>query len=171
MKTTESHIQTGEIECQKAILGELAGHLLHDILPAFATRRNNGRLEARLLAIWLATPFMIAGLILLSFTLEGVYHCMLTSLGWGCYREASGEVAVWINFARTAGGFVISYLMVEWANKQGAGRLLGTMAGIAVFAFLVILVLQAGGKRMRLWDGLANFKTVRWGFIGWNIEA
>ncbi|KAF7595529.1 hypothetical protein BBP40_005564 [Aspergillus hancockii] len=164
-----------------AIIGELAGHWLHDFLAAVATRRNNGRLEpeARLLAIWLATPFMIAGLILLGFALEGEYHYMLTSLGWGCYvfgimivtvainayvldsyPEASGEVAAWINFGRTAGGFVVSYFMVEWAHKQGARRQFGTMTGIVVFAFLIVLVLQAGGKKMRLWAGPAKFKTI-----------
>ncbi|KAF5858016.1 hypothetical protein ETB97_004947 [Aspergillus alliaceus] len=163
-----------------AILGELAGHWLHDYLAAFATRRNKGRLEpeARLLAIWVATPFMIAGLILLGFALEGAYHYMLAALGWGCYvfgimivtvatnayvldsyPEASGEVAAWINFGRTAGGFIVSYFMVEWSNKQGARRQFGTMTGIIVFSFLIILLLQATGKKMRLWAGPANFKT------------
>ncbi|KAA8651091.1 hypothetical protein EYZ11_009131 [Aspergillus tanneri] len=163
-----------------ALLGELAGHWLHDMLASMAARRNQGRLEpeARLLAIWVATPFMIAGLILLGFALEGAYHYMLAALGWGLYvfgimimtvainayvldsyPEASGEVAAWINFGRTTGGFIVSYFMVEWANKLGAIRQFGTMTGIVVFAFLIILLLQVCGKKMRRWAGPAKFKT------------
>ncbi|KAE8377566.1 major facilitator superfamily domain-containing protein [Aspergillus bertholletiae] len=163
-----------------AIIGELAGHWLHDYLARFATKRNEGRLEpeARLLAVWVATPFMLAGIILMGFALEGAYHYMLTALGWGCYvfgimivtvainayvldsyPEASGEVAAWVNFGRTTGGFIVSYFMVEWANKQGARRQFGTMAGIVMGAFLIILLLQVKGKAMRAWAGPVNFKT------------
>lgn len=164
-----------------AILGEIAGHWLHDILAVMAARRNHGRLEpeARLTATWISTPFMVAGLILLGFALERHYHYMLAALGWGCYvfgimittvainayvldsyPEASGEVAAWINFGRSTGGFIVSYFMVEWAQKQGAIRQFGTMTGIIGFAFLMVLGLQCFGKRMRLWTGPAKFKTV-----------
>lgn len=121
---------------------------------------------------------MIAGLILLGFALEEGYHYMLAALGWGlyvfgimvvtvainayvldCYPEASGEVAAWINFGRTTGGFIVSYFMVTWANRQGAKRQFGTMTGIVVFAFLIIIVLQVTGKRLRMLSGPANFKT------------
>ncbi|KLJ09895.1 hypothetical protein EMPG_14688 [Blastomyces silverae] len=164
-----------------AILGEIAGHWLHDIIARLAAQRNNGRLEpeARYIATWIATPFMFAGLILLGFALEREYHYMLASLGWGLYvfgimittvavnayvldsyPEASGEVAAWINFGRTTGGFVVSYFMVRWANDQGTIRQFGTMTGICGFAFLMILGLQIYGKRLRLWAGPAKFKTV-----------
>lgn len=122
---------------------------------------------------------MFAGLILLGFALEREYHYMLASLGWGLYvfgimittvavnayvldsyPEASGEVAAWINFGRTTGGFVVSYFMVRWAHEQGTIRQFGTMTGICGFAFLMVLGLQIFGKRMRLWAGPAKFKTV-----------
>ncbi|EER41297.1 MFS transporter [Histoplasma capsulatum var. duboisii H88] len=164
-----------------AILGEIAGHWLHDLIARTAARRNNGRLEpeSRYIATWIATPFMFAGLILLGFALEREYHYMLASLGWGLYvfgimittvavnayvldsyPEASGEVAAWINFGRTTGGFVVSYFMVRWAHEQGTIRQFGTMTGICGFAFLMVLGLQIFGKRMRLWAGPAKFKTV-----------
>ena len=122
---------------------------------------------------------MISGIVLLGFALERGYHYMLASLGWGLYvfgvmittvavnayvldsyPEASGEVAAWINFGRTTGGFVVSYFMVEWAEKQGAIRQFGTMGGICAFAFLMIVGLQIFGKKMRQWAGPVNFKTV-----------
>ncbi|KAE8327207.1 hypothetical protein BDV39DRAFT_205339, partial [Aspergillus sergii] len=162
------------------ILGELTGHWLHDYLAKLSTKRNQGRLEpeARLLAIWFATPFILAGIILLGFALEGAYHYMLTALGWGfyvfgvmivtvainayvldSYPEASGEVAAWVNFGRTTGGFIVSYFMVEWAGKQGARRQFGTMAGIVAGAVLIVLVLQVKGKELRAWAGPVRFKT------------
>ncbi|KAL2863368.1 major facilitator superfamily domain-containing protein [Aspergillus lucknowensis] len=163
-----------------AILGEIAGHWLHDMIASYAAKRNNGRLEpeARLMATWIATPLMLAGLILLGFALEEGYHYMLTALGWGLYvfgimivtvavnayvldsyPEASGEVAAWVNFGRTTGGFIVSYFMVEWADKQGAKRQFGTMTGIVVFAFLLVLALGKVGKGLRRWAGPVNFKT------------
>ncbi|KAJ5171871.1 hypothetical protein N7492_004464 [Penicillium capsulatum] len=163
-----------------AILGEIAGHWLHDFIAEITAKRNNGRLEPefRLYASWVATPFLIAGLILMGFALERHYHYMLVALGWGCYvfgimivtvainsyvldgyPEASGEVAAWINFGRTIGGFIVSYFMVEWANKQGTIRQMGTMSGIVGAAFLIVLALQAWGKKMRVWAGPARFKT------------
>ncbi|WEW61908.1 hypothetical protein PRK78_007408 [Emydomyces testavorans] len=164
-----------------AILGEIAGHWLHDMVANIATRRNNGRFEpeARFAVTWISTPFLIAGLILLGFALERGYHYMFASLGWGLYvfgimittvavnayvldsyPEASGEVSALTNFSRTTGGFIVSYFMVEWAKKEGAIRQFGVMAAICVFAFLITLGLQYYGKRLRLWAGPLHFKTV-----------
>jgi hypothetical protein len=49
--------------------------------------RHVGRLEpeARLAVIWLSTPFMLSGLVLLGFSLEQGYHYMVAALGWGLY--------------------------------------------------------------------------------------
>lgn len=121
---------------------------------------------------------MIAGLVLLGFALEEEYHYMLTALGWGLYvfgimivtvavnayvldsyPEASGEVAAWINFGRTAGGFIVSYFMVEWAGKQGAKRQFGTMTGIVGFAFFMVVFLGVFGRGLRRWAGPVHFKT------------
>ncbi|KAH6720085.1 major facilitator superfamily domain-containing protein [Leptodontidium sp. MPI-SDFR-AT-0119] len=163
-----------------ALLGELTGHWLHDFVARLSMKRNHGVLEpeARLKVIWISTPFMIVGLILLGFCLEEGYHYMVTSVAWGlyvfgimittvgvnaynldAYPEASGEVASWINFARTAGGFIISYFQVTWANAEGTKKSLGTQAGIVGAAFIIILLLQRFGKSLRAWAGQPHFKT------------
>lgn len=162
------------------ILGEVVGHWLHDLIAKVYARHHEGRLEpeARLFAIWVALPFMVAGLILMGYSLERQYHYMLAALGWGCYvfgimivtvainsyvldsyPEASGEVAALVNFGRTLGGFIVSYFMVEWAEKQGTIRQMGTMCGILGGASFIALSLQIWGKRLRVWSGPARFKT------------
>jgi hypothetical protein len=105
-----------------ALLGELLGHWLHDFIATRFIKGHGGHFEpeVRLQAIYVSTPFMLVGLIGLGFALENGYHYMLTSLFWGLYvfgimittvalnaynldsyPEASGEVAAWINFARS----------------------------------------------------------------------
>ena len=163
-----------------AILGEITGHWLHDGIARIYAKYNNNRLEpeARLWAIWFSMPFMVPGLILLGFALERHYHYMLAALGWGlyvfgimivtvavnsyvldAYPEASGEVAAWVNFGRTTGGFIVSYFMVEWAEKQGTIKQFGTMCGIVGGACCLVVVLQVWGRGLRAWAGPAEFKT------------
>ncbi|KAF3483514.1 uncharacterized protein GIQ15_02838 [Arthroderma uncinatum] len=165
-----------------AILGEIVGHWLHDKVAIFAASRNQGHRfepEARYIAIWISTPFILAGLVLLGFALEREYHYMFASLGWGLYvfgimittvsvsaycldsyPEASGEVAAWLNFSRSTAGFIVSYFMVRWAGDQGPIRQFGAMTGICAFAFVLIVVFQFYGKRIRRWSGPVNFKTL-----------
>lgn len=163
-----------------AILAYTLGHWLHDLLAKYHTRRSNGHFqpESRLIVVWLAMPFMLAGLVLIGFALQRHYHYMLVALGWGLYTfgvllnsasvnmyllnsypEASGEVGMWVNFSRVAGGFVISYVQVEWVDRVGAEATFGTQAAICVVVFPVIIVLQLYGKRIRAWSGDLNFKT------------
>ncbi len=143
-------------------------------------RRNNGRLEpeARLWVIWFSTPFMIAGLILLGFSLQYGYHFMVLALAWGLYvfgimvstvalnayvldsyPEGSGEVSAWLNFARTTGGFIVTYEQVKWAMAMGAKKSFGIQAAIVAAAFFLIIALQIYGKRLRLWSGKLHFQT------------
>lgn len=70
-----------------ALLGELAGHWLHDFVARRSMKRNHGIFEpeARLNVIWFSTPFIMAGLVLLGFCLEEKYHYMVASIGWGLY--------------------------------------------------------------------------------------
>ncbi|KAK6383754.1 hypothetical protein LTS17_003046 [Exophiala oligosperma] len=121
---------------------------------------------------------MVAGLVGLGFALEDAFHYMVTSVFWGLYvfgimittvalnaynldsyPEASGEVASWINFCRTTGGFIISYFQVTWANAQGTKTSFGIQAAICGAAFLLIVFLQFFGKRLRVKSGALNFAT------------
>ncbi|KAF4448535.1 hypothetical protein F53441_8064 [Fusarium austroafricanum] len=163
-----------------ALLGEIAGHWLHDWIARQFIKTHNGHFEPeiRLRAMWFSTPFMLAGLVGLGFALEDGYHFMTTALFWGLYvfgimvstvalnaynldsyPEASGEVSAWINFARTAGGFIISYFQVNWAHSVGAKVSFGTQAGICAIAFFIIVLLQVFGKTMRVKSGELHFPT------------
>ncbi|KAL6244298.1 hypothetical protein RBB50_008540 [Rhinocladiella similis] len=163
-----------------ALLGEVCGHWLHDFIATSYIKKHKGHFEpeVRLKAIWISTPFMIAGLIGLGFALEDAFHYMVTSVFWGLYvfgimittvalnaynldsyPEASGEVAAWINFCRTTGGFIISYFQVTWANAQGTKTSFGIQAAICGGAFLLIVFLQFFGKRLRVKSGALNFAT------------
>ncbi|KAF2993748.1 hypothetical protein E8E13_001001 [Curvularia kusanoi] len=163
-----------------ALLGEIVGHWLHDSIARLYIKKHENHFEpeARLWAMWVSTPFLLAGLIGLGFCLQDGYHYMLTSLFWGLYvfgimittvalnaynldsyPEASGEGSAWLNFARTAGGFIISYFQVTWAQALGAKVSFGTQAGICAFAFLIIIALQIFGKHLRLKSGPLHLAT------------
>lgn len=143
-------------------------------------KAHNGRLEpeARLIAIWLATPFMVTGIVVLGFSLQEGWHYIVTAVAWGffvfgimivttainsyvldSYPEGSGEVAAWINFGRTLGGFIITYEQIRWAKSVGTEKSLGTQAGIVVAAFLIVVVLQFFGKRLRNMQGRMEFTS------------
>ena len=141
-------------------------------------KRNHGRLdpEARLQVIWLSEPFIISGLVLLGFALQNLWHYMLAGLGFGLYSfgimwcsvgvnaynldaypEGAGEVAAWINFSRTLGGFIVGYYNVEWARIEGPQKSFGTQAGISAAGFMFIIALQIWGKRLRHASGPIKF--------------
>ncbi len=162
------------------VLGLVAGHWIHDFAARQYTRKHNDRLdpEAYLLVVWVAEPFLLAGLILIGFALDRGYHYMITALAWGlfsfgimictvginaynliAYPEASGEVAGWITFSRATGGFIISYFQVAWAAEMGPAKSFAVQAGICAAAFLIIVALQIFGKRLRMWSGPLHFKT------------
>ncbi|KAL2784645.1 major facilitator superfamily domain-containing protein [Aspergillus keveii] len=160
-----------------AVLAYGIGHWLHDLLAHVHTKRNSGQFnpESRLIIVWLAIPFMVSGLVIVGFALGRNYHYMLVALGWGFYTfgvivnsasvnmyllnsypEASPEVGMWINFARTAGGFIISYFQVQWVAGVGAEVAFGTQAAICLAVFSIIVVLQVFGKRLREVGGELN---------------
>lgn len=122
---------------------------------------------------------MLAGLVLIGFCLQNGYHYMITAVAWGsyvfgimittvalnaydleCYPEASGEVAAWINFARTTGGFIVSFLQVSWALAMGPQRSFGVQAGVTAAVFFLVVFLHVFGKKLRVWSGPLNLKTV-----------
>lgn len=162
-------------------LGEIFGHWLHDKIAKSYIRAHKGvfEAEARLYAIAFSMPFMLAGLIVLGFTLEREWHYMAMACSWGLYvfgimitttaisaynldsyPEAAGELTSIVNMSRTLGGFIVSYFMVEWSNAMGTIKMFGIMAAIvggAFFLFLVPLILY--GRRLRAWARPLDFKT------------
>jgi uncharacterized membrane protein len=162
------------------ILGEITGHFVFDLAVKIYMKRNGGRLdpEARLIPLWFATPLMVLGIVLLGYSLENKWHYMVTAVTWGffvygiiicttginsylldVYPEASGEVAAWINFGRTVGGFIITYEEIPWITAMGPRNALGIQASIVALAFALIVVLQFFGKRLRAFSGSVHFAT------------
>ncbi|KAL8665818.1 MAG: hypothetical protein Q9202_001940 [Teloschistes flavicans] len=156
------------------ILAEAIGHYLHDTLARLYIRRHQGRLEpeARLTVIYLALPFLLTGLVVLGFALQRRWHYMVTAVAWGmyvfgtmvvsvgvsayqldAYPAESGEVGAWINFSRTAGGFIVAYFQVRWVARVGAEACFGTQAAICAAVAPIVVLLQVRGKVMRRWEG------------------
>ena len=81
------------------------------------------------------------------------------SLHHYCTRTNISRKAAWINFARTTGGFIISYFQVTWATAEGTKKSFGIQAGICAFAYCLIIVMQLFGKKMRERAGPLRFKT------------
>ena len=153
------------------ILGELAGHWIHDFAGEIYRRYHAGRFEpeARLLPIYPATLIMILGIVLVGVGLQRVWHYMLIAVSMGlfvfgimivttainayvldCYPEAPGEVSAWINAGRTVGGFILTYFEVVWAETEGTQKTLGIQAAIVLSAVFVFVVpLQVWGSWMR----------------------
>lgn len=162
------------------ILGQVVGHWLHDYLGGLYTARHDGRIvpEARLIAIWLATPFYIIGMVIMGYALGRHWHYMALAVGWAlqnfaiiiittainsyvldAYPEGSGEVAALLNTGRTFGGFVAGYVQIIWAEKSGPIVEFGSQAGISAAAFLIVVGLQFYGERLRKWQGQMKFAT------------
>lgn len=163
------------------ILGGVIGHWLHDFIAIQYIKRHNGRFdpEGRLLGIWVATPFMVAGLVLIGFALEDHYHYMVIAMGWSlyifgimiatvtvnsytldCYPEASGEAGAWLICGRTICGFIISYEQIPWADAVGTRTTFSIQAGLCVVGLLLMIGLQIYGKKLRMWSGKLSFHTI-----------
>jgi MFS family permease len=162
------------------ILGQIVGHWLHDSLGSMYMARQNGRItpEARLIAIWLATPFYITGIVVMGYALGRHWHYMALVIGWGpqnfgiiiittainayvldAYPEGSGEVAALLNAGRAWGGFAAGYVQIVWAERSGTIVEFGSQAGISAAAFFIVVGLQFFGERLRKWQGPMNFAT------------
>lgn len=142
--------------------------------------RHDGRItpEARLIAIWVATPFYLIGIIIMGYALGRHWHYMAFAIGWGlqnfgiiiittainaycldAYPEGSGEVAALLNAGRAWGGFVAGYVQITWAQRSGTIAEFGAQAGISAAAFFIVVGLQFWGERLRKWQGQMNFAT------------
>ena len=73
------------------------------------------------------------------------------------YPEGSGEVGAWITVGRAMGGFMATYIEINWVLKSGPLVALGAQTGITTAASLIILVLGLFGKRIRKTQGRMKF--------------
>ena len=161
-----------------SIIGAVAGHWLHDLVGKYYLKRHNGHIEpeARLIIIWLATPIMAVSILVLGYTLENRWHWSLLAVFMAgqvvgimiattavnaylldSYPEGSGEVGAWIVVGRTQGGFMSSYIEINWVKKFGPLNALGAQTGIVVAAALIVVFLGLYGKKLRKAQGRMRF--------------
>ena len=73
------------------------------------------------------------------------------------YPEGSGEVDAWINVGRTMGGFMATYIEINWVARDGPLKALGAQTGITAAAGFLVFFLGVFGKRIRRAQGRMNF--------------
>ncbi|KAF4272852.1 hypothetical protein CNMCM8812_008345 [Aspergillus fumigatus] len=133
------------------IIGWLTGHYLHDAVGTFYMNRHQGRLhpEARLIIVYPATILCCVSLIVLGFAFERHWHYMVIAVFAAmqcssmmiittainaylldCYPEGSGEVGAWVTASRNWGGFMATYIQIDWVSSMGPARALGIQAAI-----------------------------------------
>ena len=141
-------------------------------------RRHSGHIEpeARLIIIWLASPIMAVSILVLGFALQRVYHWIVVAIFFAmqiagimiatvalnaylldAYPEGSGEVDAWIVVGRSMGGFMATYVEINWVARDGPVKALGAQAGITAAAGFVLIVLGLFGRRIRKAQGKMNF--------------
>ncbi|GIJ97931.1 hypothetical protein Aspvir_000037 [Aspergillus viridinutans] len=144
------------------IVGGLIGHYLHD--------------AARLIIVYPATILCCVSLIVLGFAFERHWHYMVIAVFAAmqcssmmiittainaylldCYPEGSGEVGAWVTASRNWGGFVATYIQIDWFSGMGPARALGIQAAITFGSLFFMVVLQLFGQRLRKWQGRMYF--------------
>ena len=65
------------------------------------------------------------------------------------YPEGSGDVGAWIIVGMAMGGFMATYIEINWVLKSGPLVALGAQTGITAAASLIILILGLFGKHIR----------------------
>jgi hypothetical protein len=155
-------------------LGEFFGHFFNDFLANRYIRTHHGifKPEARLWTNYIATFFMVPGLIIVGQALEKHLHYWVIVVGWGMYvfglmlasvaittyaldsyPTRSGEVSCFLNFARVGGGFTVGYFQQPWGEKDGYGVSFGVQAVLVGSAFAILICLHIFGATMRAKGG------------------
>ena len=161
-----------------SLLGAGVGHWLHDLVGKIYMKRHNGVItpEARLSIIWLASPLMAVSILILGFALQHTWHYMtiavfcavqvagimiatvaLNAYLLDAYPEGSGEVGAWIVVGRTLGGFMATYIEIDWVTKSGLVNAFGAQTGITAGAGFIILSLGLFGQKIRQKQGRMTF--------------
>lgn len=115
------------------ILGEVFGHFFIDFAARRYVRKHGGIIapEARLGPIYVATIFMVPGLVLVGQALSKRLSWLAVAFGWGMYTfgaileavsstayaidsypHAAGEISALLNFVRLVGGFAVGYFQI-----------------------------------------------------------
>ncbi len=154
-------------------IGMPTGGILADIFYRRSARRNDGTgvRESRIKALLpgaIITPvgLVIIGVVLqkhlswvglafgwmmLNIGLTGVANVMLT-YSVDCYPWRAAHIGVMVNTVKNVVSFGVSYGVVPWYMLVGPLNQYGTIAGIAVFFFLLNIPLSIYGKRLRTWS-------------------
>lgn len=160
------------------LIGWFSGHFLHDAVGRYYTKQHAGRLdpEARLIITYPAIMLACISLIILGFAFEKRWHYMVIAVFAAvqcigimvvttainaylldCYPEGSGEVGAWVTASRNWGGFMATYIQLEWVRSLGPARALGIQAAVTVASQFLMVILQIYGKRLRRWQGRMVF--------------
>ena len=155
-------------------IGEVVGHYFNDWLARRYIARHKGvyEAEARLMGIYIAIVFMVAGLILVGQSLQSILPVVAVVFGWGmtvfgimlssvavtayaldAYPTAPAEVGGWINFMRVAGGFSVGYFQQPWGKRNGYDVSFGIQAAIVAFSVVFVLAAHRFGHRLRARSG------------------
>ena len=151
-------------------LGESFGHFFNDFLANRYIRKHNGMFkpEARLTPTYVATIFMVPGLVIVGQALLKHLSYWAIVFGWGmyvfgvmtasvaitayvldAYPTASPEVAGLLNFSRVLGGFTVGYYQSPLGGAIGYGSSFGIQAAIVALGLIFIICLQRFGRRLR----------------------
>ena len=141
-------------------------------------RRHSGHIEpeARLIIIWLASPIMAISILVLGFAIQHTYHYMIIAVFCAgqvtgimiatvalnaylldAYPEGSGEVGAWIVVGRTLGGFMATYVEIDWVTRSGPVVAFGVQTAVTAAAGFIVLALGLFGKRLRKAQGRMRF--------------
>lgn len=161
-------------------IGELFGHWFNDFIVDQYVKRHDGRFvpEVRLWTTYVGGIIMVPGLVLIGQAVEKHLSIAAIVVGWGmfqfgvmtvsvatvayaldCYPSASGEVSAWINLGRVALGFSVGYFQLEWGAAQGYNVTFGLQAVLVVAAFIVAIIIQLFGGRLRARAGPCSHLT------------
>ena len=75
------------------------------------------------------------------------------------YPEGSGEIGAWTNFGRAMGGFMSTYIALNWVAEAGPIVSFSIQAGTIVASAFIIVAVQVFGKKIRSWQGPMRFVT------------